>query len=114
MGVRRSAFSVLVGKLEVKRPLGRPRHKWDGNINIDHQEIIWEGVDFISLAEEREKQWDVVNMVMSPHVSKMHVISSLADKLLASERLLHLVWLSWLVALLFCLLFCWLVRFIIS
>ena len=41
MGERRGANRVFVGKLEGKRPLGRPRHKWEDNIKIDLQEVEW-------------------------------------------------------------------------
>jgi len=40
-GERRDAYRVLVGKPEVKRPPGRPRHKWDDDIKIDLQEEVW-------------------------------------------------------------------------
>ena len=40
MGERKGVYSVLVGKLEVKRPLGRPRHRWEDNIKLDLQEVV--------------------------------------------------------------------------
>jgi len=39
MGKRRGVFRVLVGKPEIKRPLGRPRHRWEDNIKMDLQEV---------------------------------------------------------------------------
>ena len=39
---RRGAYRVLVGKPDVKRPLGRPRHRWEDNIKMDLQEVGWE------------------------------------------------------------------------
>jgi len=42
MGDRNSAYSVLVGKPEGKRPFGRPRHRWEDKINMDLQEVGWE------------------------------------------------------------------------
>jgi hypothetical protein len=45
MGDRRNAYSILVGKPEGKRPLGRPRHRWGDNIRMDLRELGWEGVD---------------------------------------------------------------------
>jgi len=43
MGVRRGVYGVLVGKPEGKRPLGRPRHRWEDNIKVDLQEVGWGG-----------------------------------------------------------------------
>jgi hypothetical protein len=45
MGETRSAFRILVGKPEGKRPLRRPMHKWEGNIKMDLREIMWMCVD---------------------------------------------------------------------
>jgi hypothetical protein len=45
MAEMRNANNILVGKTEEKRPLGRPRRKWDDNIRIDLKEIGWEAVD---------------------------------------------------------------------
>ena len=42
---------VMVGNPEGKRPLGRPRRRWEDNIKIDLQEVGWESVDWINLAE---------------------------------------------------------------
>jgi hypothetical protein len=47
---------MLVGKSERKRPLGRPRRRWEDNIRIDVREIGWEGVDWTHLAQDRN-QW---------------------------------------------------------
>jgi hypothetical protein len=41
----RNGYDILVGKPEGKRPLGRPWRRWDGNIRMDHREIMWEGMD---------------------------------------------------------------------
>jgi hypothetical protein len=41
MGERRGAYGVLVRKPEVKRPLGRPRHRWENNIKMDLKEVGW-------------------------------------------------------------------------
>jgi hypothetical protein len=43
--VGRNAYRIFVGKLEGKRPLGRPRHRWVDNIKLDLREIGWDGVD---------------------------------------------------------------------
>jgi hypothetical protein len=50
MGGRRSVYRVLVGKPVGKRPLGRPRHRWDNNIKMDLQEVGCGGIDWIELA----------------------------------------------------------------
>jgi hypothetical protein len=52
MGAKRSAYRILVGKPEGKRPLGRPRHRWVNNtsIKMDLREIGWNGMDWIDLA----------------------------------------------------------------
>jgi len=41
MGERSGAYRVLVGKYEGKRPLGRPRHRWEVSIKMDLQEVVW-------------------------------------------------------------------------
>jgi hypothetical protein len=45
MGEKRNAYRILVGIPQVKRPLGRPRRRWVGNIKIDLTDIGWDGVD---------------------------------------------------------------------
>jgi hypothetical protein len=54
-----NAFTILVGKPERKRQLGRLRRKWVDNIKTDLREIGWDGMDWIDLAEDRD-QWRVV------------------------------------------------------
>jgi hypothetical protein len=54
MGDRRGVHRVLVGKPEVKRPLGRPRRRWEGNIKIDLQDVVCGGMDWIELAQDRD------------------------------------------------------------
>jgi hypothetical protein len=49
MGVKRNAYMILVGIPEGKRPLGRPRRWWVGNIKMDHREIGWDGMVWIGL-----------------------------------------------------------------
>jgi hypothetical protein len=48
-GEKRSAFRIMVGKPEGKRPLGRPRRKWEDNIKMDLREIGWGGMDSINV-----------------------------------------------------------------
>jgi hypothetical protein len=55
MGERRGAYRVLVGKPEGKRPLGRPRRRWEDNIKTDLREVGWGCVDWIGLAQDRDR-----------------------------------------------------------
>jgi hypothetical protein len=55
MGARRGIYRVLVGKHEVKRPLWRPRHRWEDNINMDLQEVGCGSMKWIELAEDRDR-----------------------------------------------------------
>ena len=64
MGGRRDAYRVLVGKSEGKRPLGKSRRRWENNIMIDHQEVGCGGVDWIDLAQDRNRWRALVNAVM--------------------------------------------------
>jgi hypothetical protein len=64
MGEKRKAYRILVGKLKGKRPLGRPRHRWEDNIKPDPTEIEWGGMDWIDLVQGRD-QWNVVNTVIN-------------------------------------------------
>jgi hypothetical protein len=54
-----------VGKPEGKRPLRRPRSRWADNIKIDLREIEWDGIDWIDLAQDRDRWRALVNMVMN-------------------------------------------------
>ena len=55
MGKRRGLYRVLVGKPEGKRPLGRSRHRWEDNIKTDFQEVGWGCMEWIELAQDRDK-----------------------------------------------------------
>ena len=55
MGEKRGAYRVLVGRLEGKRPLGRPRRRLDDNIKIDMQVVGWGDMDWIGLVQERDR-----------------------------------------------------------
>jgi hypothetical protein len=61
----RNAYNILFGKLEGKRPLRRPKHKWEDNVRMDLREIGWEGVDWMHLAEDGDQCQDVVNVLMN-------------------------------------------------
>ncbi|KAJ4437758.1 hypothetical protein ANN_13696 [Periplaneta americana] len=56
MGEYRNAYRVLVGRPEGKRPLGRPRRRWEDNIKMDLREVGYDGRDWINLAQDRD-QW---------------------------------------------------------
>jgi hypothetical protein len=51
----RGAYRALVGKPEGRRPLGRPRRRWEDNIKMDLREVGWGGMDWISLAQDRNR-----------------------------------------------------------
>jgi hypothetical protein len=55
MGERRGVYKVLVGKPEGKRPLGRPRRRWEDNIKMDLQEVECGVMDWIELASDRNR-----------------------------------------------------------
>jgi hypothetical protein len=65
MTAKRIAYRILVGKSEVKRPLGRLGHRWEDNIRMDLREMGWCVMDWINLAQNGD-QWEaLVNMVMT-------------------------------------------------
>ena len=61
MGERRGVYRILVGKPEVKRPLGRPRRRWEDNIKMDLQVVGCGGMDWIELARDRDRWRALVN-----------------------------------------------------
>jgi hypothetical protein len=65
MEKKRNAYRMLARMPEEKRPVGRPRHRWEDNIKMDVREIGWGGMDWIDLAEDRDQWRAVVNMVMN-------------------------------------------------
>jgi hypothetical protein len=68
MGEERKLYKVLVGKPKGKRPLGRPRHRWRDGIRMDLREIVLGGVDWIRLAQDRDRWRAVVCAVMNLRV----------------------------------------------
>jgi hypothetical protein len=68
MGETRNGYRILVGKPEGKRPLGRPRRRWVDNIKMNLGEIGWDGVDWIELAQDRDRWRALVNTVMNLRV----------------------------------------------
>jgi hypothetical protein len=69
MGEKRSAYRILMGKPEGKRPLGTPGRRWVNNIKIDLREIGLDGVDWIDMAQDRGQWRALVNTVMNLCVS---------------------------------------------
>jgi len=65
MGERRGVFRVLVGKPEGKRPLGRYWRRWKDNIKMDLQEVGCGDMDWIELAQDRDRWRKLVNAVMN-------------------------------------------------
>jgi hypothetical protein len=68
MGERRSVYKVLVGERKRKRPLGRPRCTWEDNIKMDLREVGCGGMDWIELAQDRDRWPAIVNAVMNLRV----------------------------------------------
>jgi hypothetical protein len=68
MGEKRNAYRLLVGKPEGKRPLVRPRRRWVDNIGMGLGEVGWGDVDWIGLAQDRDKWRALVNSVMNLRV----------------------------------------------
>jgi hypothetical protein len=68
MGERRGAYRALVGKPEGRRPLGRPRRRWEDNIKMDLREVGWGSMDWINLAQDRDRWRSLVNAVMNLRV----------------------------------------------
>jgi hypothetical protein len=66
MGAKRTAYRILVGKPEGKRPLGR--HRWEDNIKMDLREIGWGVIGWTDQAEDRDQWKALVNTVMNPRV----------------------------------------------
>jgi hypothetical protein len=68
MGEKRNAYRLLVGKPEVKRPLGIPRRRRVDNIKSDLGEVGWGDVDWIGLAKDRNRWRALVNSVLNLRV----------------------------------------------
>ena len=64
----RNAYRVLVGKTEGKRPLGRPRRRWEDNIKMDLREVGYDPGDWIDLVEHRDQWRTYVRAVMNLRV----------------------------------------------
>jgi hypothetical protein len=68
IGEKRNAYRLLVGKPEGKKPLGRPRRRWVDNIRMDHEEMRWSDVDWVCLAQDRNRWRALVNSVLNLRV----------------------------------------------
>jgi len=68
MGERRGIYRGLLGKHKKKRPLGRPRHRWEDNIKMDLKEMGCGGMDWIELAQDMDRWRALVNAVMNLRV----------------------------------------------
>jgi hypothetical protein len=68
MGEVRGAYNILVGRPEGRRPLGRPRRRWEDNIKLDLRGIGCGDVDGIYLAQDRDRWRALVNTVMNLRV----------------------------------------------
>jgi hypothetical protein len=68
MGEWRGVYRILVRKPEGKRPLGRLKHRWEDNINMDLQEVGCGDMDWIELAQDRDRCQEFVNTVMNIQV----------------------------------------------
>ena len=69
MGEDEGVYRVLVGKPEGRRPLGIPRHRWVDNIRMDLQEVECRHVDWIGLAQDRDRWRTLVSAVMNLRVT---------------------------------------------
>ena len=84
-------YRVLVGKPQGKRPLGRPRRRWEDNIRMDLQEVGRSCGDWMELAQDRDRWRALVGVVRNLRVPKMRGISWLAAEPVSFSRrtLLH-------------------------
>jgi hypothetical protein len=64
IGEKRGVYRILVGKSDGKRPLGRPRRRWEDNIKMDIQEVECGDMDWIELDQDRNRWRALVNAVM--------------------------------------------------
>jgi hypothetical protein len=68
MAEKRNTCRIFVGMPEGKKLIGRPRRRWENNIKTDCKEIEWYGVDWIDLAQEKDKWRTLLNTVMKLQV----------------------------------------------
>jgi hypothetical protein len=70
MGKRKVAYSVLVGKPKGERPLGRTRRRWQENSKLDLKEVRWGGLNWIDLAQDRDRWRALVHAVRNVRVAR--------------------------------------------
>jgi len=81
----------LVGKPEGKRPLGRPRGRWEDNIRMDLQEVGYWGMDWIELAEDTDRWRALINALMNLRVPQnAGNFLTIEDQLSSQEGLSHM------------------------
>jgi hypothetical protein len=68
MGAERKVYKVLVGRPVRKRPLGRPRSRWEDEMRMSLRDIDWRSVDWIELAQDRDRWRALVNTVMNRRI----------------------------------------------
>jgi hypothetical protein len=68
IGEVRGAYNILVGRPDGRRPLGRPRCRWEDNIKMDLRETAFGDVDWIHWAQDRDRWWALVNTKMNLRV----------------------------------------------
>jgi hypothetical protein len=90
---KRNAYRLLVGNLEGKRPLGRLRHRWVDNIRMDLGGVGWGEVDWIVLAQDRNRWRVLVNSVLNLRVPSNDgkLSSGLTSSGVSSSAQLHRV-----------------------
>jgi hypothetical protein len=77
---RRGVYRGFVGKPEGKRPLGRLRPRWEDNIKLDLQDVGCEDMDWIDMAQDRDRWQALVNAIMNLQVALNAGISQLVQK----------------------------------
>jgi hypothetical protein len=81
MGEDMIIYKVLLGKPEGKRPLGRPNHRWEDGIKMDLTEIGWGSVEWIQVAQDRDRWRALVNTMMNFRSDAMELVRNSICKL---------------------------------
>jgi hypothetical protein len=90
-GERRGSYWALVGKPEGSRRLERPRRRWEDNIKMDLREVGWGGMEWINLAQDRDRWWALVSAVINLRLpwNVGSFLSSLGRFSFSGRTLLH-------------------------